>query len=49
LFYRDGFRTADRLHITDKERDAIEIENTASKRRWDAETERLLSAIAGMK
>jgi len=49
LFYRDGFRTADRLHITDKERDAIEIENTAAKRRWDAETERLLSAIAGMK
>ncbi len=49
LFYRDGFKAADRLLITDKERDAIEIENTASKRRWDAETERLLSAIAGMK
>lgn len=49
LFYRDGFKAADRLLITDKERDAIEIENTASKRRWDAETERLLSASAGMK
>lgn len=49
LFYRDGYRAVDRLRITDQERDAIETENAAAKRRWDTETDRQLTAIAGMK
>lgn len=49
LFYRDGYRAVERLRVTDQERDAIETENAAAKRRWDVETERQLAAIAGMK
>jgi hypothetical protein len=49
LFYRDMHKVADRLRVTDQERDAIEVENTAAKRRWDADTDKLLAAIAGMK
>ena len=49
LFYRDIHKVADRFRVTDQERDAIEIENTAAKRRWDVDTDKLLAAIAGMK
>lgn len=48
LFYRDGYRAVERLRVTDLERDAIELENIAAKRRWDVETDRQLAAIAGM-
>lgn len=49
LFYRDGYRAADRLHISDAEREKIELENIAAKRRWDVETDRQLAALAGLK
>jgi len=49
LFYRDAYKAVERLRVTDQERDAIEVENTAARRRWDVETDRQLSAIAGMK
>ena len=49
IFYRDAYKVANRLRVTDQERDAVEIENTAAKRRWDVETDRQLAAIAGMK
>lgn len=49
LFYRDMHKVADRLRATEAERLAIELENTAMKRRWDADTDRQLAAIAGIK
>lgn len=49
MFYRDAYKVANRLFVTDQERDAVEVENTAAKRRWDVETDRQLAAIAGMK
>jgi len=45
LFYRDGYRLADRLRISDAERTRIEAENQAAKRRWDAATDKQLAAL----
>lgn len=49
LFYRDLYRVADRLRSSAMECDKIEAENQVMKRRWDAETERHLAALSGMK
>ena len=49
LFYRDGWRGASSIYATLADREKVEAENAAAKKRWDAETERKLLIFAGSK